>query len=321
MIYLSMTSKVFLFFTIIISLQAFSKVPKEILQISHHENLNSTVLIVDKTERLLYIYQEKDANIILDKTFPVDIGRGLGKKEKRVDLKTPEGIYFLVDTKTQPEIPFQTYGKLAFISDFPNPFDKLEQKTGDGIWLHGVPDTVSLERGSKGCVVVRNSTLDYLKNLVMTGTTALIIKDKIDWVEKIDPEIQKPIFNFFSSWLNSWQEKSNNYFDMYSVEFKSSQFTNLKRFIEHKKNVFNSSKHINIKFDPLLIIQDKNQIIVTGIQIYSGDTLADRGIKTIYLKAEGDQKKIISEKWLPTHFSPTILESLASDTKVPTPTN
>lgn len=295
---------------------AFGLVPKEILQISHHENVNSTVLVVDKTERQLYIYQEKNGKISLDQKFTVDIGKGMGKKEKRGDLKTPEGIYFLVNTKTQPEIPFGTYGKLAFISDFPNPFDKLDQKTGDGIWLHGVPDNVSLERGSRGCVVVRNSTLDYLKTLVTTGTTALIIKDRVEWIEEIDPERTKPILSLLTNWVLSWKEKSDKYFDFYSSQFKSTQFLNLAKFSDHKKNVFKANKDIQIKFDPLLVIQDRDQIVVTGIQIYNGDTLSDRGIKTIYLKIEAENSKIIAEEWLPTHFSSQVLESLASDTKI-----
>lgn len=297
-------------------LSAFALVPKEILQISHHENLNSTVLIVDKTERQLYIYQEKHGQISLDQKFTVDIGKGVGKKEKRGDLKTPEGIYFLVGTKTQPEIPFGTYGKLAFISDFPNPFDKLQQKTGDGIWLHGVPDNVSLERGSRGCVVVRNTTLDYLKTLVTTGTTALIIKDKVEWIEEIDPQRTKPVLGLLKNWVQSWREKSDKYFDFYSASFKSTQFSNFQKFSNHKKTVFKANKGIEIKFDPLLVIQDRDQIVVTGIQIYNGETLSDRGIKTVYLKVDSDSSKIIAEEWLPTNFSSTVLESLASDTKI-----
>lgn len=307
--------------TFAFGLSAFALVPKEILQISHHENLNSTVLIVDKTERQLYIYQEKNGQISLDQKFTVDIGKGIGKKQKRGDLKTPEGIYFLVDTKTQPEIPFGTYGKLAFISDFPNPFDKLEQKTGDGIWLHGVPDNVSLERGSRGCVVVRNSTLDYLKTLVTTGTTALIIKDKVEWIEAIDPLRTKPILNLLSNWVQSWREKSEKYFDFYATNFKSTQFPSFLKFSIHKKSVFKTNKAIEIKLDPLLVIQDRDQIVVTGIQIYNGDTLTDRGIKTVYLKVDSESSKIIAEEWLPTRFSSTILESLASDSKIAPSTN
>lgn len=304
------------FFILFIGVNALAKVPRELLQISHHENVNSTVLIVDKTERQLYVYKEKSGKIELDKQFPVDIGKGAGKKEKRGDLKTPEGIYFLLSTKTQPEIPFGTYGKLAFISNFPNPYDKLDKKTGDGIWLHGVPDNVSLERGSRGCVVVRNETLDYLKVLVTTGTTALIIREKIDWADSVDEAQKGPILEKLSSWIQAWKSKSDTYFDFYSSVFKSSQFKSYSKFENHKRNVFKFNEKIDVKFDPLLIIKDKDQIVVTGIQIYNGNTLSDRGIKTVYFKTENNSDKIIAEEWLPTIFSATALEALASDSKI-----
>lgn len=313
--------RLLIFFLPFICIQALAQVPREILDISHHDNLNSNVLIVDKAERQLYVYKEKNGKIELDKKFQVDIGKGTGKKEKRGDLKTPEGIYFLVSTKTQPEIPFGTYGKLAFISDFPNPFDKLDKKTGDGIWLHGVPDNVSLERGSRGCVVVRNETLDYLKVLVTTGTTALIIREKIEWADSVAETEKAPIIENLSSWIKAWKGKSEDYFKFYSPLFRSSQFKSFVRLENHKRTVFKLNEKIEIKFDPLLIIKDKDQIVVTGIQIYNGNTLSDRGIKTVYFKIENGSGKIIAEEWLPTLYSGNALEALASDSKIPASSN
>ncbi len=293
-------------------LETFAKLPSQLLQVSHHDNLNSFVLVVDKTERQLYVYKQRNGVIELDQSFPVDIGKGVGKKEKRGDLKTPEGIYFLIGTKTQPEIPFSLYGKLAFVSDFPNPFDKLEQKTGDGIWLHGVPDEVSLERGSRGCVVVRNATLDYLKMLVNAGTTAMIIRDKIEWVEDVNQQEKAKVIGLISEWVKAWQNKSEEYFGFYSNVFASTQFKNFGKLVRHKKNVFQFNEKIDIKFDPLLIIKESDQIVVTGIQIYNGTTLSDRGIKRVYMRNESGAPKIISEEWLSTSYSPSVLEALVN---------
>jgi murein L,D-transpeptidase YafK len=140
--------------------------PSDLLQISSTEAFSKYVFLVDKTERHLQVYERKGETIekILD--FPSDMGKALGNKSKRDDFRTPEGIYFFEKKLNQPEIPYNLYGELAFTTDYPNVFDRRDSKTGSGIWLHAVPDTVPLTRGSRGCVVVRNEVIRKLKEYI-----------------------------------------------------------------------------------------------------------------------------------------------------------
>jgi len=58
------------------------------------------------------------------------------------------------------------YGVHAFTTDYPNIFDLRKGKTGFGIWLHAIDESQTLERGSQGCVVVRNDTIKKLAQIL-----------------------------------------------------------------------------------------------------------------------------------------------------------
>ena len=61
-------------------------------------------------------------------------GQAQGDKQVRGDLKTPEGVYFVVRKRTE-RLDFEEYGGEAYILDYPNPpVGWLRGKTaiGDG---------------------------------------------------------------------------------------------------------------------------------------------------------------------------------------------
>jgi len=106
-------------------------VPEEILQMSTRKDLTDHVFLVDKSKRLLQVFKRDGNNFKKIDEHPTDIGKNDGAKTKRNDRRTPEGIYFLIQKLTQPEIPFDQYGSRAFPTDYPNFFDRRFQRTGD----------------------------------------------------------------------------------------------------------------------------------------------------------------------------------------------
>src|SRR5690606_34992220 len=151
------------------------KLPADLLQISGTEAFSKYVLLVDKKERKLMVFERNGETIKKIDEVPADIGKKNGNKTKQDDAKTPEGIYFFQKKLTQPEIPFSLYGKMAFTTDYPNLFDRRAQKTGYGIWLHSIPDDVPLTRGSRGCVVIRNNVLEKISSYIKLRETPIII--------------------------------------------------------------------------------------------------------------------------------------------------
>ena len=80
------------------------------------------------------------------------------------------------------KVDFAQYGARIFTLDYPNYFDRLEKKTGKGIWLHAIPDSTSLQRGSHGCVVVRNKTIEDLAKYIELQRTPIVVVDQVQYL-------------------------------------------------------------------------------------------------------------------------------------------
>lgn len=273
------------------------RLPVEVLQISDAPEIKASVIIADKSERKLYFFESEDT---LQKpiSYEIDIGKQEGPKVKRNDEKTPEGIYLLQKKLTQPEIPFDKYGSLAFTTDYPNVFDKFENKTGDGIWLHSVPDTVPLNRGSKGCVVLRNENIQKLSDLISLNKSHMIINAKTEWTSK-DAHAAKrnKIITWLQTWKALWQEQDlEKYISLYSEEFSAPNF-NKASWLKHKENLKSMYKTITIELSKPSVFHTKNQYIIKFVQNYTSDKHQDKGIKTLYVIEKNNGLQILREEW------------------------
>ena len=93
-------------------------------------------------------------------------------KKKEGDLKTPLGIYEL--TKKISKLD-SFYGPLAFVTSYPNIYDKFRGKNGSGIWIHGLPTEQKRDEFTKGCIAINNSNLETLDKYININSTMLII--------------------------------------------------------------------------------------------------------------------------------------------------
>ena len=277
------------------------------------------LIAVDKSRRILRVYEFNNGHPHQVMEFPSDIGKKEGPKEKANDSRTPTGIYFLMQKMTQPEIPFSVYGSLAFSTDYPNIFDQRDAKGGSGIWLHAVPDTVPLTRGSRGCVVVRNKVIQELGEVIRLKETPLVIFDKIEEVspEKFDAEKNKYLA-FFEEWRHAWETQDvDTYIKFYDPSFRNSEM-NFKQWYRHKKRVKNFAKKIEVKLSTPLILHNNNQIVIRTLQEYRSDVHQDYGIKTIHARWSPESGfKIIREDWEPRE-SAAPLKQATETTKIPT---
>lgn len=288
--------------------------PSELLQISSTEAFSKYVFLVDKTERHLAVYERKGETIekILD--VPSDIGKATGNKSKRDDHRTPEGIYFFERKLEQPEIPFNLYGKLAFTTDYPNIFDRRENKTGSGIWLHSIPDTVPLTRGSRGCVVVRNDVITKLKEYIKLKETPILIFDKVTYVAKEEHDKRRVALNeFIEGWRKSWQSQDiDAYMKYYDEKFVAPGF-NYTSWKNHKNRLKSLYKYIKVELSQPFLLLHKDQLIVKTFQRYESNGHTDFGVKTLHAVLTDSGYKIIREDWVP------VRENLAVTNQNPQP--
>ncbi len=277
--------------------------PADLLQISSTAAFAKHVLLVDKKERKLLIFERDGETIHKIKEFPTDIGKNDGNKVKANDSRTPEGIYFFSKKLAPPEIPFNLYGKMAFTTDYPNLFDQREGKTGSGIWLHSIPETVPLTRGSRGCVVVRNEVLPQVEQIIEFGQTPLIIYDKIEYVTKAEHDKRrKELGDWIEAWRSTWQsQKVDAYLSFYDAAFRAPGFHNLKAWEKHKRKVAAEAKDVKITLSQPFLLLHKDQLIVKTLQKFESNLHTDYGVKIIHALKTAAGYKIIHEEWIPAN--------------------
>ena len=150
-------------------------IPSSLIHLGNGAYFSDYGLVVNKKARVLTVWKNENGKIQKIKEYPSDIGKNAGVKVARDDAKTPEGIYFFQKMIEGRALDSSQYGKRAFTTNYPNLFDLREGKTGAGIWLHAIPETKTLQRGSRGCVVVRNESILDVSPFIQLHTTPFVI--------------------------------------------------------------------------------------------------------------------------------------------------
>jgi murein L,D-transpeptidase YafK len=256
--------------------------------------------LVDKRRRTLTVWEAENDSLKLIGAWPTDIGQAEGDKNVQGDHKTPEGIYFFQTTMDGRKLNFDLYGNRIFTLDYPNYFDKLEKKTGNGIWLHSIPETKSLLRGSRGCVVVRNDVIDQLGQYIDLKLTPMVI---VNTVEYLTPEQwrekQTAARGWLEAWRTSWGTKSlDSYMTQYSERFRSNGM-NKAAWRRFKQNLAERYKFIEIQVKDAQVFTIGPKIVFRFFQDYKSDQKADTGTKILYTLKSGDAYEIIGENWKP----------------------
>lgn len=136
-------------------------------------------IIINKSQReLQMLYKNKVIN-----KFKISLGFDpIGKKIKKGDGKTPEGLYYLENKVANSAF------HLALKISYPNNWDirnALKQgfHPGGQIMIHGLPNKNFdksyhniLHDWTEGCIAINNQQIRYLWNKVSKGTPILIRK-------------------------------------------------------------------------------------------------------------------------------------------------
>jgi len=256
------------------------------------------VLLCNKRARNLRVFKYKDGKLSQLLNFTNIIVGKLGDKEKEGDLKTPIGVYSLIN-RIKPKNTF--YGPLAFVTSYPNLYDKVHKKNGYGIWIHGKP--LDGERGdlSKGCIVLDNDEILKLDKIIDYKKTTLEITEDTLYANKHDiAQILATIYKWRYAWKNS---DLKNYISFYDKDFQRSNGMRLKEFIRYKRAVFSHKKgqRIEIYFKNIQIVPYQNPkklpiYKITFHEDYISPTYQFHGYKEIYMVKRDKKFKIIIEK-------------------------
>jgi len=261
----------------------------------------STALVVDKENHRLSLYRCQDGRPVLVRSYQATTGKGIGDKEAEGDQKTPEGIYFFTRFIDGARLPSE-YGVGAIVMDYPNTFDRLAGKGGDGIWLHATdePERINEPYTTRGCVVVRNEHFGELKRSVVPLYTPIIVAKRIEdlpleTIEKRRAELEK----FLESWRSAWvRADTGAYLSHYSAYFRG-RGMNYGRFAAHKRSVFGRSKDIRVAATDVQIFRLDERAVIHFFQDFRSSLMANAGYKTLHIARTPAGWKIVGEEWEP----------------------
>jgi len=275
----------------------------------------SFALVVDKSKKKIHVIDSSSGTPVVVETYDSDLGKLSGDKRASGDSRTPEGIYFLQKALEGPGLDSYKYGVKAFTTDYPNIFDLREGKSGFGIWLHAISDSQTLERGSKGCVVVRNETIKKLAQNITLRETPLMIFDKVQWVpfDSIKKEAE-PVLQAIGEWRKAWESKDMNaYINFYAQDFKFGKM-NRNTFKRYKTELAEKYATIKVQLSMPVIYEHKGRFVVRFYQDYVSNEHADFGEKTLYMVKSNSSRgfEILDETWQET-TNPKAKSFLAGD--------
>lgn len=267
------------------------------------------LFVSNKNIPMLWLYGVQNGNLTEIKRLASIVGVGSGAKKKEGDKITPIGVYTFVSRLTNLN---QYYGALAMSTNYPNLYDKSLNRTGYGIWIHGMPLNGD-KRGinTRGCIAIDNDTLKQLDKLVDLRQTVLISYDKTP------PEINKDelanVLSTLYQWKAAWTENDlTKYLSFYSPDFKkgadnkSKKMQNYKEFSAYKKRIFEKKEVKHIEFTGIDISpypNDEKKVIFVArfnqhYRAYQNNKVAYRssGQKEVYFEIKDGKTKIIIEK-------------------------
>lgn len=260
------------------------------------------VLLVDKQAHCLYRFRGTADGPVAVASMPCVVGKRAGRKARRGDLRTPEGVYFLerhLDGEGLPPL----YGAMAYPTDYPNSFDRLAGRDGGGIWLHGTddPGRLATPDDSRGCVVVANADLEALSTAIRTRRTPLVVVPAITWLAPAQARARaEEVTTWLDGWRRDWQKGVwDRYRGRYADAFFRLSHTTAPRWLARKRALFAEEGRRRIEVREITVLAAAGQKVAIFDQGYRSLRHHDRGVKRVYLTGDGDGYRIVAERWIP----------------------
>jgi murein L,D-transpeptidase YafK len=275
------------------------RLPHHILQLDPRQRF---AIVVDSAKSTLYVFEQVDGRLRYLKDYYISVGRNGVDKLREGDKRTPLGVYHVRANLPRQKLP-DFYGSGALPINYPNELDRIEGRTGHGIWLHGVPsDTFARPpQSSDGCVVLANPDFDALLPLMQIGLTPVIIAPRIEWVEASTIQSTRAsLAQAVEAWRRDWEGRDMQaYLRHYSPGFTSNGTArDLAAWSEQKGKVNASKTWVRIGLRNTSMFLDPNRdnlAVVQFEQEYSSNNLNQQMRKRQYWRLEGGVWRIVYE--------------------------
>ena len=266
----------------------------------HLDPKQTHAIVVDASRSRVYVYENAGGIPRMVQDYYMTVGKYGIEKIREGDKKTPVGVYHVTSKIPGSKLP-NLYGWGAFPINYPNEWDRLQGKTGYGIWLHGVPsDTYARAPwASDGCIALANPDIENLGKSVQPGVTPVIIAERVEWVTPDVWRAERDAFMLqFQTWRADWESlDTDRYLDHYARDFRSDGM-DLAAWQEHKRRVNAGKTSIKVSLNNVTAFRSPGKqglVAVTFDQDYRSNNLSQRTRKRQYWVMEDGGWKIAYE--------------------------
>lgn len=200
-------------------LPAAAAVPAYVLQLPDAVH---TVLIAETATATLHRFVFDGDRVEPVENRRMSIGQNGVAKKRTGDQRTPLGIYFVVEELDTTNL-HEKYGPTAFPLDYPNAWDSINDRTGYGIWIHGVSPGAGLrpERDTDGCIALQNEHLLSLRPYLTALQTPVIVTRQLQTAGVQETvAIRDELLAVLGDWTDSYRQGDwNRYLALYADDF------------------------------------------------------------------------------------------------------
>ena len=252
-----------------------------------------SLILVDTTRFRLYLIENRDGLPVSTLDFYASIGKGGIHKRREGDEKTPVGVYLVSSYLPGDTLP-DLYGAGAFPITYPNVWDRLQGRTGSGIWIHGTEsDRFSRPPlSSRGCVSLSNDNFELLRDHVTVARTPVVVSDNVEWVprERLLGD-RDAVIDAIEAWRSDWESRrTDRYLAHYAADFRTSDMDR-KSFAAHKRRVNSGKRFIEVDLSELGIYRypgERDMVVVEFRQHYRSDSYRGEKRKLQYWRRDDD---------------------------------
>ncbi len=278
-------------------------------RIAPHPLTPGRLVAVDKNNQTLFVF-ERHSPLRLAAKYICTTGQAEGDKIVQGDLKTPEGVYFVVQ-RLASGLDFKKYGNEAYTLNYPNPVDKLRKKTGYGIWIHGRGTSI-VPRETQGCVAMNNEDISVLGKNLAPGTPVTLAAGVTQAQDLSAPD--KATLTMLErktqGWARAWGSRSPSMFEYYDAQaYSLAQGEDFSKFRQQKERLFKSLPWIDNKIRDIHALSGPGYWVTWFQQDYKAPNLSTKGVRRLYWQKDpkGDLR-IVGMEWAP-HLSGTLTAS------------
>ena len=216
------------------------------------------ILVADTGSATMHRFARAGGDIVeIDRRY-MSIGQNGAGKERAWDRRTPLGVYFITERLDTSKM-HDKYGIAAFPLDYPNAWDRYNERTGYGIWLHGVdhrnPERPPLD--TDGCLSLPNEELSKIADRLQPLVTPVIVTREMEWTP---PSGIASLRDEFRAALDAWRQSLEHgdlvaHLSLYADDFRYRDM-DLGAWSSYRRNVFEARSLDAVRLGDVMLIAD-----------------------------------------------------------------